>query len=180
MSSLSSLSGLAAKLGVLEQQAELLAALQAEQLEETEVRAEGGGDVSAQQAFNQLPAQSALHALPHACMQCGLLQEAQHVGCSSRSQQQQQLARQVSELKAFIRAFADAELDGDASLLAITAGHTARHALRLLRAQGDLACMPSKVRARGELRTGMHACVRTLTRSHAAPCRLQLPRATRK
>lgn len=54
------------------------------------------------------------------------------------------------------QAVADAELDGDEDMLAITASHAAKYAVQLIRQATDVACVPSKVRVR--------ACV---TYSHA-------------
>lgn len=60
----------------------------------------------------------------------------------------QVLSEQVTELKSFISAVADAELDGDDSLLAITAAHTAAYAVQLIKQSADPSCLPCKVCSR--------------------------------
>eukprot|EP00878_Enallax_costatus_P045016 GHUV01053848.1.p1 GENE.GHUV01053848.1~~GHUV01053848.1.p1 ORF type:complete len:133 (+),score=41.34 GHUV01053848.1:101-499(+) len=57
----------------------------------------------------------------------------------------QVLSEQVTELKSYISAVADAELDGDDSLLAITAAHTAAYAVQLIKQSPEPGCLPSKV-----------------------------------
>lgn len=57
----------------------------------------------------------------------------------------QVLSEQVTELKSYISAVADAELDGDDSLLAITAAHTAAYAVQLVKQAAEPGCLPSKV-----------------------------------
>jgi hypothetical protein len=63
------------------------------------------------------------------------------------AQQQQALSEQVTCLKAYISSVADAELDGDDDLLAITASHTASYAVQLIKAAADPAVLPCKVRS---------------------------------
>lgn len=58
----------------------------------------------------------------------------------------QVLSEQVAELKSYISAVADAELDGDDTVLAITAAHTAAYAVQLIKQSADPSCLPSKVR----------------------------------
>jgi hypothetical protein len=43
------------------------------------------------------------------------------------------------------QAVADAELDGNDDMIAITAAHAAKYAVQLVRQSTDLACMTSKV-----------------------------------
>jgi hypothetical protein len=59
--------------------------------------------------------------------------------------QQQALSEQVTCLKAYISSVADAELDGDDELLAITAAHTSSYAVQLIKAAADPAALPCKV-----------------------------------
>jgi imidazole glycerol phosphate synthase subunit HisF len=61
------------------------------------------------------------------------------------AQQQQALSEQVTCLKAYISSVADAELDGDDELLAITAAHTSSYAVQLIKAAADPAVVPCKV-----------------------------------
>jgi hypothetical protein len=51
----------------------------------------------------------------------------------------------VNCLKAYISSAADAELDGDDELLAITAAHTSSYAVQLIKAAADPATLPCKV-----------------------------------
>lgn len=44
-----------------------------------------------------------------------------------------------------LQAVADAELDGDEDMLAITASHAAKYAVHLIREAASMVCMPSKV-----------------------------------
>lgn len=57
------------------------------------------------------------------------------------------LSEQVTELKSYIQAVADAELDGSDDLVAITAAHASKYAVHLIRQSVDVTCMSSKVRA---------------------------------
>jgi hypothetical protein len=109
------LSALAHKLERLERQAELLDGLHAEeQGSPSYLKAYRGSSSSGNPAF-----------------------KAASPGCGV-------LSAQVTELKSFIQAVADAELDGDEDLLAVTASHTARYAVRLIRESTDAACVASK------------------------------------
>jgi hypothetical protein len=56
------------------------------------------------------------------------------------------LSEQVTELKSYIQAVADAELDGNDDMVAITASHAAKYAVQLVRQACDMSCMHSKVR----------------------------------
>lgn len=49
-------------------------------------------------------------------------------------------------LKAYISSVADAELDGDDELLAITAAHASSYAVQLIKSAADPAVLPCKVR----------------------------------
>lgn len=62
------------------------------------------------------------------------------------AQQQQALSEQVTCLKAYISSVADAELDGDDELLAITAAHASSYAVQLIKSAADPAVLPCKVR----------------------------------
>jgi hypothetical protein len=55
------------------------------------------------------------------------------------------LSEQVTELKSYIQAVADAELDGNDDMIAITASHAAKYAVQLIRQSTDMACATSKV-----------------------------------
>lgn len=55
------------------------------------------------------------------------------------------LSEQVTELKSYISAVAEAELDGDDSVLPITAAHTAAYAVQLIKQYADPASLPCKV-----------------------------------
>lgn len=60
------------------------------------------------------------------------------------AQQQQALSEQVTCLKAYISSAADAELDGDDELLAITAAHASSYAVQLIKSAADPAVLPCK------------------------------------
>lgn len=70
-----------------------------------------------------------------------------------------------------MQAVADAELDGNDDMIAITAAHAAKYAVQLVRQSTDLACMTSKVgRHESLLDVPESCCPATVTHSAAAAC----------
>lgn len=93
---------------------------------------------------------------------CGSSPRAHRVSSSSCP-----LSEQVTELKSYIQAVADAELDGSEDLVAITASHAAKYAVQLVRQSTDMACVTSKVggASQGGLKWGQPASVGLLQQS---------------
>jgi hypothetical protein len=73
------------------------------------------------------------------------------------------------------QAVADAELDGNDDMIAITASHAAKYAVQLVRQSTDLACMTSKVGLLGCFVLSRSCCPANSIHSwNALPCQQKL------
>jgi len=70
-------------------------------------------------------------------------------------------------LLVLLQAVADAELDGDEDMLAITASHASKYAVHLIREAASMVCMPSKVCAGHHRRRCASIILKTSTLSCA-------------